>query len=260
MPNKSARHWLLLRGLSREAAHWGNFIAQMQTSLPNTHITTLDLPGAGRYHANASPCTIPEICASVRNQALKDGLLEKPVSILALSLGGMVAWEWLLSYPQDIQRAVLVNTSFANLSPFYQRLRWQSYGRFAHLLLQNNVYHRELAILRLVCNQRACDADRAAEWLQIQTERPVSLKNSLRQIYAAANYKPSSNKPSQPVLLINSRGDRLVAPACSEAIQKKWGMAFYTHPWAGHDLSLDDGVWLADRLKHWSEGQSSEFI
>jgi pimeloyl-ACP methyl ester carboxylesterase len=168
----------------------------------------------------------------------------------------MVAWEWLLNYPQDIQGAVLVNTSFANLSPFYQRLRWQSYGRFAQLLLQTNIHRRELAILQLVCNQRAYDEIRAAEWLRIQTERPISLKNSFRQIYAAANYKPSANKPSQPILLLNSRGDRLVAAACSEAIQKKWGMEAYTHPWAGHDLSLDDGDWLAKRIKHWSEGQS----
>ena len=256
MPDKSTHHWLLLRGLSREAAHWGKFIAQMQTALPNTQITTLDLPGAGRYYSDKSPCTIPEISAIVHRQARLAGLLEKPVTILALSLGGMVAWEWLLNYPQGLHGAVLVNSSFANLSPFYQRLRWQNYGRFAQLLWQTDVYRRELAILQLVCNQREFDEIRAAEWSQIQTERPVSLKNSLRQIYAAVNYKPGTDRPRQPILLINSRGDRLVAPACSEAIQKKWDMELYTHPWAGHDLCLDDGAWLANRLKDWQEGQS----
>ena len=255
MPNKADRHWLLLRGLSREAAHWGTFITQMQTAMPTDRITALDLPGAGRFHTEQSPSTIPEICARVRQQALKAGLLEKPVTILALSLGGMVAWEWLLKYPQDLQGAALVNSSFANLSPFYQRLRWQSYGRFAQLLCQTDTYRRELAILKLVCNQRASDIERADEWSKIQTERPVSLKNSLRQIYAAANYKPSENKPSQPLLLLNSQGDRLVDPACSQAIQKKWALPLYTHPWAGHDLSLDDGDWLVSRLKHWAEDQ-----
>ena len=30
----------------------------------------------------------------------------------------MVAWEWMRSYPDDICGATLINTSFADLSPF----------------------------------------------------------------------------------------------------------------------------------------------
>jgi len=198
--------------------------------------------------------------ATVRQHAINQGLLKEPVTLLALSLGGMVAWEWLLTHPKEVEGAVLVNTSFANLSPFYQRLRWQSYGHFARILLQTHVHRRELAILQLVCNGRELDESRTAEWLQIQTQRPVSLKNSFRQIFAAANYKPGADRPKQPILLLNSRGDRLVAPACTEAIQKKWRLELFTHPWAGHDLSLDDGVWLAQRLKNWSDAQSISSI
>jgi pimeloyl-ACP methyl ester carboxylesterase len=260
MQNKSGRRWLLLRGLSREAGHWGGFIAQMQAAMPTARISTLDLPGAGRYHSQASPCSIAEITAIVRQQALQQGLLAEPITILGLSLGGMVTWEWLLNYPEDIESAVLVNTSFSNLSPFYQRMRWQSYGAFIRLLLHTDIYRRELAILQLVCNLRDWDESRALEWLKIQTERPVSLNNSLKQIIAAARYKPGPEKPKQPVLLINSRGDRLVAPACSEAIHIKWRMELHTHPWAGHDLSLDDGIWLANRLKFWSDAQAMPAI
>jgi len=35
----------------------------------------------------------------------------------------MVAWEWMRNYPDDICGASLINTSFADLSPFYHRLR-----------------------------------------------------------------------------------------------------------------------------------------
>lgn len=252
MNNKLGQNWLLLRGLSREAAHWGEFAALMQEAFPSARIHMLDLPGTGRFHSHSSPDNIPDITDIVRRQALEQGLLEQPLTILALSLGGMVAWEWLQKFPDDINGAVLVNTSFASLSPFYQRLRWQSYTKFAQVLTQNSTYRRELSVVRLVSNRRDQDHKIASQWEKIQAERPVSLKNSLRQIMAAASYKPAISKPRQPVLLLNSRGDRLVAPICSEAIHRQWQIELHTHPWAGHDLSLDDGVWLAQQLKNWA--------
>jgi hypothetical protein len=53
--------------------------------------------------------------------------------------------------------------------------------------------------------------------------------------------------------LLNSLGDRLVLPACSEAIQSKWHIALKTHPWAGHDLTLDDGTWVISEMRNWIE-------
>ncbi len=251
MNNKLGQNWLLLRGLSREAAHWGEFEGVMQATFPSARIHTLDLPGTGRFYRHTSPNNIPDITATVRRIALEQGLLTQPVTALALSLGGMVAWEWMQKYPDDLNGAALVNTSFASLSPFYQRLRWQSYGKFAQVLAQTNTFRRELAILQLVSNRRDQDQIIASLWEKIQAKRPVSFKNSLRQIIAAASYKPSISKPLQPVLLLNSRGDRLVAPMCWEAIHRQWQIELNTHPWAGHDLSLDDGVWLAQQLKNW---------
>jgi len=251
MTNNLGHNWLLLRGLSREASHWGEFEGLLQASFPSARIHTLDLPGTGRFHSQVSPKNIPDITEIVRRRALEQGLLQQPLTILALSLGGMVAWEWLRKYPDDVNGAVLLNTSFASLSPFYQRLRWQSYAQFLRLLLQTDLYRRELAILRLVSNRRDKDEQIASEWTSIQAKRPVSMGNSLRQILAAASYKPLTDRPRQPVLLLNGRGDRLVAPACSAAIHHKWLIELDTHPWAGHDLSLDDGVWLANRLRQW---------
>lgn len=251
MNKKSGQNWLLLRGLSRESAHWGKFIGLMHATFPAAKIHTLDLPGTGRFYRSASPDTISAIMESVRQEALELGILKQPITILALSLGGMVAWEWMHKYPGDVNGAVLVNTSFASLSPFYRRLHWHSYGKFVRIMLESDLYTRELGIVRLVVNRRNHDECIAEEWLEIQQERPVSIKNSLRQITAAARYKPSVDKPEQPVLLLNSRGDRLVSPTCSEAIHKHWQIELNTHPWAGHDLSLDDGDWLANQLKDW---------
>jgi pimeloyl-ACP methyl ester carboxylesterase len=251
MDKQLGKNWILLRGLARESAHWGDFVPLLQTTFPDAQITTLDLPGTGRFYRDESPCTIKAIAETVRGHALALGLLQQPVTLLALSLGGMVAWEWLHNHPEDICGAALISTSFAGLNPFYERLRWQSYGKFFALLMERDLYKRELGIVQLVNNSRGLDGQIARAWEQIQKERPISLKNTVNQILAAATYQPSQAKPTRPVLLFNANGDRLVAPACSVAIQKKWGLKLCTHPWAGHDLTVDDGPWLACQLKDW---------
>lgn len=251
MHESVGQHWILLRGLCREAAHWGEFPTMLQTTFPGSTVTTLDLPGTGQFYRELSPSRIEAITQHIQDQAIANGLLAQPVCILALSLGGMVAWEWLSRHPQDIAAAVLVNTSFANLSPFYRRLRWQSYGEFVGLLLKQDVFDRELAIIGLVSNRRDHDQETAARWAQIQRNRPISVANCLRQLKAAASYRPRESRPETPILLLNGRGDRLVSPTCSDAIYMELLTDMATHPWGGHDLCLDDAPWVLSQIRNW---------
>ncbi len=251
MASQLGRHWVLLRGLARESAHWGAFVPLLKARFPNAQVTVLDLPGTGRSYRHKSPCSIAAITEQVRRDAGEAGLLQRPVTLLAVSLGAMVGWEWLQRYPDEVCGAVLMNTSFANLSPFYQRLRWQSYGRFCALAMRRDVQRREQGIVRLVSNRQDQYAAIAEQWAKIQAGRPISFNNSLRQIIAAATYRPIHGKPKQPVLLLNGKGDRLVSPACSAAIQQKWQLELRSHPWAGHDLTTDDGDWVASQLQDW---------
>ncbi|MCK9620721.1 MAG: alpha/beta hydrolase [Methylobacter sp.] len=250
------QNWILLRGLARESGHWGDFIPLLQSAFPQARITMLDLPGTGCFYQQTSPSSIKTITDSIRRHALNNGLLQQPVTILALSLGAMVAWEWMRRYPEDICGAVLMNTSFADVSPFYQRLRWQSYRSFIALAMTRNLHKRESGILQLTSNRRTQRKQLTNAWEKIQTERPINLKNSVRQMIAAASYRPGDIKPRQPVLLLNGLGDRLVAPACSESIHKKWQLELRRHLWAGHDLTLDDGAWVVSQLKDWLDQKS----
>jgi pimeloyl-ACP methyl ester carboxylesterase len=251
MNSDLGQNWVLLRGLARESAHWGDFIPLLQATFPDANVTLLDLPGTGRFHKEVSPRTIKAITDSVRRHALDKGCLQQPVTILAISLGAMVAWEWMRSYPDDICGASLINTSFADLSPFYHRLRWQSYGKFAALMMKRNVRNQETALLQLVSNHHDQHERIRLAWEKIQNQRPVSLTNFFRQIIAAASYRPGNIKPEQPILLLNGIEDRLVAPICSETIHKKWNLELRSHSWGGHDLPLDDGAWVALQLKNW---------
>ncbi len=251
MNNSVGKNWILLRGLARESGHWGAFVPQLQAAFPDATINLLDLPSTGRFYLDVSPSNIPAIVEQVRHQAFALDLLKQPVTLLALSLGGMVAWEWLRSYPEDICTATLINTSFSNLSPFYQRLRWQIYRDFIVIVMTRDIYQREAHIMRLTSNRQYQDDRLPFEWQKIQQERPISLINSVRQIIAAARYKPSGIKPHQPVLLLNGSQDRLVSPACSEAIQQHYQLELRRHPWAGHDLTLDDSDWVIAQLQTW---------
>ncbi|TAL51947.1 MAG: alpha/beta hydrolase [Methylovulum sp.] len=254
MDNKLGRNWILLRGLARESQHWRDFVPLLQAAFPHAQVTALDLPGTGCCHQAHTPCTVKAITDNVRARALEQGLLRQPATFLAVSLGGMVAWEWLQRYQGDSCGAILVNTSFAGLSPFYQRMRWQSYCKFLALAVQRDLRRRELAIVQLVGNREDQYETVADEWQAIQAERPISFQNSLRQVIAAASYRPGDAKPGRPVLLLNGKGDRLVAPACSEAISEKWALELRSHPWAGHDISLDDGEWVVTQVKQWFAG------
>lgn len=244
-------NWLLLRGLTREAGHWGDFLPLLQQAFPNAQIHCLDLAGSGEFYQQASPKTIGQITAQVRQHAQQRGWLTAKITLLTLSLGGMVAWDWMQQYPDDINGAVLMNSSLASVNPFYQRLRWQSYKQLAHVIHQPDDYKREVAIVKLVSNLASQHEKVAAQWGEIQHLRPVSRQNALRQIIAAARYKPSLAKPLPPVLLLNGLGDRLVSPACSAAISKRWSMPLMTHPWAGHDLCIDDANWVIAQLQQW---------
>ena len=257
MNNLTPQNWILIRGLGREAAHWGAFLQHLQQAFPLATLHTLDLPGSGRWHRQTSPCQIEALVDAARQQAAIEGMLEKPAILLGLSLGGMVAWQWLAQYPNDGCAAILINSSFASLSPFYQRLRWQSYWQMAGILTAQSDLKRERHIVSLVSNQDDdTQATMAHQWAEIRRQRPMSRQNEMSQILAAARFKPNPQRPQHPVLLLNSLGDRLVSPQCSEAIGKHYRLPLYTHPSAGHDLPTDASAWVIQHLQTWLDSES----
>ena len=118
--------WVLLRGLMREARHWGEFPLQFQNGVDAGNVVTLDFPGNGSLHTQTSPDTVAEMANHCRTQ-LKQLGYEPPYRVLALSLGAMVAVEWSRQYPAEVESMVLINTSLAPYNPFYHRLRPGNY-------------------------------------------------------------------------------------------------------------------------------------
>ena len=247
--------WVLLRGLAREARHWGEFPAQLQQALGDAHIVTPDFPGNGRLHAQASAASVPAMTDSIRSQLIETGC-RPPYHLLALSLGAMAAVAWSERYPGEIRRLVLINTSLATYSPFYQRLRPTRYPTLLATLFSGSASRREQRVLQLTSNLKNSlqQQNIVKQWAAYAREYPVSRANFLRQLRAAARFRPAPGAPAMPVLLLASRQDRLVNPACSLTLAERWQCPIRLHPAAGHDLPLDDGAWVVQCVREWLAG------
>lgn len=245
------RTWVLLRGLVREQRHWEGFPEQFQASVPQDRVVTVDLPGNGQFWQERSPTRVAAMVAHLREQLCRQGL-QGPYHLVALSLGGMVAVQWLCQAPREVAFAGLINTSASRYSPFWRRLRPANYRR----LLRDAVFSRdplrkETAILEITSNLREPDflKQLAESWADYAREQPVSLGNSLRQLLAAMRFRaPAALPESVPVMIINGAGDRLVSPACSQVLSQAWELPLKVHPKAGHDLPLDAPQWLINSL------------
>ena len=244
--------WIFLRGLTREGRHWGGFTDQFQRTFPDCQIVALDLPGNGRFNMHSSPCHVKDLMAHCRIQMASLGI-PPPFNLLAMSLGAMVSVAWSAAYPHEVSRSVLINTSLRPFSPFYHRLRPDSYAALLRLVLIGGTAEEwESTVLHLTSNRH--DHQVLPDWMAIRRRNPVSTLNALRQLVAAARYSAPAIRPRAATLILASEQDRLVSVDCSKALAQSWDCALRVHPDAGHDLPLDEGLWVASQVKQWMAG------
>jgi pimeloyl-ACP methyl ester carboxylesterase len=247
--------WILLRGLTRETRHWGMFPDAFERIVgaadAGARVVTLELPGNGEANAEPSPVSVADFVVSVRDAA-RQQIGSGPYRVLAMSLGGMVATAWAQHYPQDIERLVLINTSMRPFCSVTQRLRPSAWARLAWVAANwRRADACERAIHSMTCRAQDTHDRDANAWAAIRRTRPVSARNALRQLYAAARFEAKRPAPTCPTLMLSSAADGLVNPVCSARIASHWAADHLEHPWAGHDLPHDDPDWTAESVRHW---------
>lgn len=255
MESKST-NWIWLRGLIREQGHWYDFENEFRKHFLDVKVECLDLPGNGARCKEVSPTTIEANTEAVRKASELLGQGERPF-ILSISLGAMVAIDWAYRYPEEIQGVVCINTSLREHSSFMQRLKPGNYLRILKFLMDQDQFSKELRILQMTSQRRTDLKSLAERACKLAEEHPISRANVVRQLTAAARFTAPKQKARRPFLFLNSLRDTLVDSRCTEQAAKLVGGDLMTHPTAGHDLALDDGAWVADRIHEWVESLGS---
>ncbi len=255
----TAMTWVLLRGLVREARHWGEFPSALARQFPQASVLCVDVPGNGLLNDAVSPCDIQGMVQAVRQQLHARGA-KPPYAVLAISMGAMVAVQWAHSYPSEVRCQVVINTSMRPFNPFYQRLRVRSMATLLRLAVTAaSPQAWEASILRLTTRSLlpGARAHILERWVALRGTHPVSGRNALRQLWAAARYRAPQSRPQVPSLLLASENDALASVACSQAIAATWSLPLCVNPHAGHDLPLDEPSWVLLQIQDWLESSVS---
>lgn len=240
-------NFYLIRGLAREAAHWGGFSDLLKKQNYVKQVFHLDLPGAGKFHKLTSPISIRETAEFMLSQI--DFSVEGPKVIFSISLGSMVAIEMVQRQGDQFDKLYVINTSFSNLSPLHHRLQLRALKRFGMMAkARKDTMERELEALKMVSHNREVWQELAEQFVEVEKQRPFQVKNLFRQLVAAATYRIAKDKPVTPMVVFNSLGDEMVHPSCSEKLARHWDLPIYTHPEAGHDMAIDAPEWLIKKV------------
>jgi len=244
--------WVLLRGLTRSSAHFGDFGEGFASRVGAARVLSIELPGNGTLCQERSPTHIVDFVDHCRASVRRAGE-RGPVHLLAMSLGAMVAAAWAQQHPTEIAAGVLINTSLRPWCPLHWRLRPARYPTLLRLALAGgSPLRRERAIFQITTRLRSAEAATiVAHWAALREARPVHPANAVRQVIAALRYRAPARAPGVPLLLLASAADALVDPRCSHRIARQWAVPCREHPTAGHDLPLDDPQWVADQVACW---------
>lgn len=243
--------WVLLRGLAREVAHWGDFPARLAAAQPAARVVALDLPGTGRWHAGRSPHRVAGIADHLRAQSDQLGL-GAPLRLVGLSLGGMVAAQWAFDAWTQVSHLAVINTSMRPLGRLHERLRPACWAGLLPVVWARDAAAAERRVLHWTSADAAAHEPVLRDWTAVRAARPVSAANTVRQLAAAARFTLPAVRPSARTLVLASGGDRLVDPVCSRRLAARWQAPLEWHPTAGHDLPLDEPDWLVERLVRWA--------
>lgn len=244
--------FLFLRGLSRNQYHWGDHKTYKMAFGSKCYF--LDQPGFGDNLSLASPRSVREITDLMHDQwrSMQVDKGQRKV-LVGMSLGGMVAMDWVSRYRGEWDHLVLINSSVKDLNPFWQRLKLRNYISLLKTLLMNDIYEKEETIFDLTCN--IADKDSTLKWwLEIHEKYPPDFTDITNQLYAASKFKSPKTLPSHiNTLVLTSRADDLVSFKCSQAIAKKYEADIRIHEEGGHDLCLDDFSWCVKQILGWLE-------
>ncbi|MEM5506086.1 alpha/beta hydrolase [Shewanella frigidimarina] len=255
---------VLLRGLMRDSRHWYGFDQCLAQQAVN--VISVDLPGNGLLVNQPSPGKMQDYCDAVWQQIdaalLKQSMLPSQVKVVlvGLSMGGMLALTMAAQCRSRVKHVVLINSSAANLSPWYKRFQYLGLmrslvavlARALRVSLSNQVdndksHWLEATVLDFTSRHLGQSIEVINAWSLLRLQCHTSFINGLRQLYASVRFhSPILN--DIPVSVIVANQDKLAHPKCSEQLAVFYQTQLHKIDDCGHDASLDQPQQLQQLL------------
>ncbi len=235
---------LLLRGLVREKRHWGEFLNILTDAGHN--VLCLDLPGVGENADLEFPWTIQKAVKKLRHQYIEKKQ-PGPYCLIAISLGGMLALDWCEKHPADFIKLVLINASASNIGAPWERMLPKAMKQCLQISTEKDVRKRERIILEMTTNTFDKMPNLLNEWEEIAKSSPYTTDTVIRQLTAATIYR-APKMIKTPTIVLASENDHMVSVNCSKRLAKRLKAEIRIHPSAGHDIAVDDPVWLSQQI------------
>jgi pimeloyl-[acyl-carrier protein] methyl ester esterase len=227
---------VLLHGWGMNGDAWENILPRLSK---HYRTTVVDLPGHGRSVDSPPDYTLSTLTAMLAETLPAEAML------VGWSLGGMLATQFALDFPQRVQKLALV----ASAPQFVRDDSWpdgtdsEVLGHFADGLKK----HYQLTIKRFIALQ-AMGSEHAQEQQRNLRDavfrhgnpQPAALEGGL-EILRQVNLRPRLAEISCPSLLISGKNDALFRPAAAHKTQALFNDA---------QLSLIDGAGHAPFLSH----------
>jgi len=208
-------HLVLIEGLGVSTWIW-----EKQAPAFSKHFTTIvyDNRGVGKSEKPAGPYSISLMADDLA--ALLDSLKIPRAHILGISMGGFIAQDFALRYPQKVDRLILVATSAGGpdhvpMAPDVLALMFAADGqprdltrRKLALAYSDSFMQKSSAVEHLIDLRLADPQPPAAYMAQAMAGAAFNLSDKVRQIKA-------------PTLIMAATGDRLVPVANARNLNKK---------------------------------------
>ena len=192
-------NFYLLRGMSRESAHWGCFQNTLEMHFPGQTIVQMDLPGFGQLNNINSPKNMEDIIKVLKTSYYVNS--ESINILIASSFAANVALKWGSQHAQDFHGLILLSPSIKGICTFTERVQPRSWFNGFMILFHPSEMYREKKLLQINMNQKEMQHELLQEWKHIRRIRPFKHKNVIRQILIAKNFEMPKIREDIPILI-----------------------------------------------------------
>jgi len=224
---------LLLHGLGANGSSWALQFEALQSL--GLRPLAPDAPGFGDSKYDGQGWGFKRVAQDLAE--LIAGLRTGPVHIVGLSMGGVIAQQFVLDYPQLVRKLVLVST-FSALRPS-NLTQWVYFGQRALLVHTVGLVAQSKIVARRVFPEPEQTALREMAEEQIASADPRAYRSAMRYL-GLFNSRQRLREIGAPTLIISGANDTTVTPIRQKALADGiLGAKQIIIPNAGHAVAID---------------------